>query len=172
MHVLITGASWKVTLIVGIHIWAVFIIFEEMFLLGPPSHLYLAHQVLGLNHSLPFVLPQTTHALGQGQRPNIWFRPLTLQQPFKTPVFSSHPRRKLGFWIFKSYFYLILWFTRVGVSFHVPYNCYWCFKDCEAPFIAPGGALFPRSNSEVQIQRLIFLLEFWAGSLPLISPSI
>ena len=39
---------------------------EEIFLLGPPSHLYFAHHVLGLNHSLPFVRPRTTHALGQG----------------------------------------------------------------------------------------------------------
>ena len=32
-----------------------------------------------MNHSLPFVHPQTIHALGQGLMPNIWFGPLTLQ---------------------------------------------------------------------------------------------
>ena len=37
----VIGASWRVTLIAGVHTWAAFIISEEEFLLGPPSIRFL-----------------------------------------------------------------------------------------------------------------------------------
>ena len=37
IHVLVTRVSWKVTVIVGVHVWAVIIMSKDIFLLGPPS---------------------------------------------------------------------------------------------------------------------------------------
>ena len=79
IHIFIIGASWKVIVIVGIRIWDIFIMSEEIFLLGSSSYLYFAHWVLGLNHSLPFIRPRTAHVFGQGPRPNTWSGPLTLK---------------------------------------------------------------------------------------------
>ena len=73
-HVPIIRDSWKVTLIIRIYIWSVLSLSEEVFLLELPPYLYPAPYVLSLNHLLPFGRPRTTHALGQGPRPNciIW----------------------------------------------------------------------------------------------------
>ena len=62
---------------------------------------------------------------------------------------------------------MIFWFTRVVLPFYVPYNCYWHFEAHEVSLIVPGGALFPKSNGETQIQWLGFFLKFWAEQLPL-----
>ena len=59
IHIFVTGASWKVLMIVRTRIWYVFIMPKEILLLGPSSHLYFAHWVLDLNHSLPFTHPRT-----------------------------------------------------------------------------------------------------------------
>ena len=54
---------------------------EEIFLLGQPSHLYRAHKVLSINHSLPFIRPRIIHTLGQGPRPYIQIWALTPTLP-------------------------------------------------------------------------------------------
>ena len=57
----------------------------------------------------------------------------------------------------------------MGVPFCASRKRHWCFGARNVSLIAPGGALFPVSNGEKQFLRLTFLLEFWAGQLPLIS---
>ena len=69
IHILITGASWKVIMIVRTCIWYVFLVSEEIFILRPSSHLYFPHWVLGLNHSLPFTRPRTAQFLVKAQGP-------------------------------------------------------------------------------------------------------
>ena len=64
MHVHVIGAFWKVTLIIRIHTRAVPSLSEEVFLLGPPSHSRLIHEVLNLAHPPLFIRPRTICALG------------------------------------------------------------------------------------------------------------
>ena len=63
MHVPVTGASWNVTLIIGIYTGAIPSLFEEVFLLEPPSHSRLIHEILSLAHPPLFIHPQITGAL-------------------------------------------------------------------------------------------------------------
>ena len=72
----------------------------------------------------------------------------------------------MRFWFFEKKLTLFLsWFTQVEVPFCVPHNCHWHFGAHKASLIALGSALFPLSNGEAQIQRLIFLFGFWTGYL-------
>ena len=57
-------------------------------------------------------------------------------------------------------------YKRVGVQFYVLHDCFWRFAIYEALLITPGGFVSPASNGETQIQRLTFLLVFWAGVFP------
>ena len=68
------GSHLSCTFMAHIPILYVLSLSEEVFLLGLPPHLYPTPLVLSLNHLLPFSRPRTTHALGQGPRPNciIW----------------------------------------------------------------------------------------------------
>ena len=69
IHIFIVGASWKVVMIVRTCTWYIFILFEEIFLLGPSSHVYFAHWAMGLKHSLPFTRPRTAQILVKAQGP-------------------------------------------------------------------------------------------------------
>ena len=64
MHVPVTETSWNVTLIIRIHTGAVPSLSEKVFLLRPPSHSRLIHEILSLVHPQLFICPQTTYALG------------------------------------------------------------------------------------------------------------
>ena len=64
MHIPVTGASWKVTLIIMIPIGAIPSLSKEVFLLEPPSNSHLIHETLGLAHPLLFIRPRTNCALG------------------------------------------------------------------------------------------------------------
>ena len=77
MHVPVPGASWKVTLIIRIHIGVVPSLSKEMFLLGSPSiHSLLMRLQTGITYNYLFLI-------GPSPRPNIHFRPLTLQYVFR-----------------------------------------------------------------------------------------
>ena len=97
IHIFITGASWKVIVIVGKRIWDVLIISKEIFLLGLSSYLYFAHWVLGLNHSLPFTHPQTTQFSIKAQGPIHDLGPQPYNSPSKLRFFPLIWGEKWGF---------------------------------------------------------------------------
>ena len=81
----------------------------------------------------------------------------------QNPVFPSYPRRKVGFWCLKNKFNVLLWFPHVRMSFCVSHNRSWCFVTRDISLNVPGSALFLVFYGEIQILRLAFPLEFWAG---------
>ena len=79
IHVIITEVSWKVTMIAGVHVWAIVIVSKESLLLGPPTHSAFCsldpkiELFMALRSSLDY--PSSWPS----PRPNIWVGPLSLQ---------------------------------------------------------------------------------------------
>ena len=161
IHIFITGASWKVIVIVGIRIWDVFIMSEEIFLLGLSSYLYLLIKswVWTIHyHSLVLGL------LSSRSRPKaqymIWaLNPTIAPRNFNFFLSSKEKSRVLIF--LTLILFCPLTCTRRS-AIYASHDCYWRFGAYEASLIAPGRVLFPLSNSEALIRWLVFLLGFWA----------
>ena len=141
-HIFITGASWKVIVIVRTRIWDVFIMSEEIFLLGSSFHLYFAHWVLGLNHSLPFTRPQTAQFSVKAQGPIYDMGPQPYNSLSKLWFFPLIRGEKWGFDFSGINIILSLTCTH-GSSNCVSHDCYWCFEARKVSLIAPSSMLFP-----------------------------
>ena len=130
IHVLISGISWKVTLIDRIYIWSVLCLSEEILLLGPPPPTFpfatysWDFKLNTLTTVYSFSDQSTSSA--KAQSPIYSFRPLSLQKYFRKFKILKYTFRVIYLYVFlviliffflidcniDSYFYIIIILVR------------------------------------------------------------